>query len=119
MASKITKGQVAIKIEGEDGESEEIILKPTLRAATQISNRYGGFIPAMQALGKLDLAACVFVVVTATGAKDAEAKALPEKLWSAGLNEVAAKCLEFTRFLMNGGEDDDEVTGGGGGKAVA
>lgn len=119
--SKITKGQVVIKVTDEDGEEQELVLKPTLKAATQISNRFGGFVPAMQALGKMDMQACVFIVIQGTNAKDADAKALPEKLWAAGLNDVSVKCLEFIRFLMNGGKGGkgDEEGEGAEGNAAA
>lgn len=116
--SKITQGQITLTVINSDDEEEELTLKPTLKAGTQISNRFGGYLPCIQALSKLDLQAAVYVVQLGIGAKDAEAKALPDKVFRAGIKEVAPKCMEFVRILMNGGKDDEEDEGTAG-KAVA
>lgn len=101
--SKITAGEVAITL----ADDEVLTLRPTLKAATRINTRFGGFLPAMQQVGQMNMDAIVFIIGQGLGAADKEMKELPEKIWRAGVSDVAPDVIKFVRFLMNGGRNDD------------
>jgi hypothetical protein len=111
--SKITAGQVAITLDGEPRH-----LTPTLNAATGISRQFGGLQAAQQRVLAQDLDAYVAIVRFGLGLRtDAEAKGLAEKVFAAGVRDMALPLVEFLIILANGGkpvEDKAEPEGDAG-----
>lgn len=82
---------------------ETLTLKCTLGAAQKISRHFGGLYPASQQVMSLSLEALVAVIRHGAGLTDAETKSLPEKVFQAGIGDVAAKAVIFLGYLNNGG----------------
>ncbi len=93
-------------------DGEEVTLKPTFLAASRIPKVFGGYMPAIEAISKLDPGAMETVLafglgLTAHGQKQMN---LPEKIYATGFAKVAAPCIEFLTILMNGGKRPSENT---------
>lgn len=99
----IGSGNVPITIEG-----EEKFLVPTYGAATRISKAYGGYMPAIQAVGNLDMEAMELVVAHGLQLTVHGQKGLGEKIYASGMVEVAAACVKYLNILMNGGKPRNE-----------
>lgn len=94
---------------------EEVTLKPTFLAASRIPKAFGGYMPAIDAISKLDPNAMETVVAFGMGLTPHGQKQLnlPEKIYETGYPKVAAPCIEFLTILMNGGKrvsDTEEAT---------
>lgn len=106
MASKITSGECVVYLGG-----DEIVLRPTLRATTQISRTYGGMAKARQALVDENIDAIAHILRLGGGMGDREAKDLTEKVWKNGITvELLVPLIRFVGILGNGGKplDDDQ-----------
>lgn len=95
---------------------EEVTLKPTFLAATRIPKAFGGYMPAIDAISKLDPNAMEVVVAHGMGLTPHGQKQmnLPERIYQTGYPLVAAPCIEFLTILMNGGKkptETEEATG--------
>lgn len=94
---------------------ETVELKPTYGAATRIPKHFGGYMPAIDAVSKLDPSALETIIaygmdLTPAGQKKLD---LPRKIYETGYPKVAAPCIEFLTILMNGGKrvsDTEEAT---------
>lgn len=94
----------------------EYELKPTFLAASKIPRHFGGFMPAIDAISKLDMGAMEVVISHGLGLTPHGQKTmnLPERIYEAGVAKVAAPCIEYLTILMNGGkrvEDTEEAKG--------
>jgi hypothetical protein len=91
---------------------EEVTLKPTFYAASRIPKHFGGYMPAIDAISKLDPNAMQVVIAHGLQLTQIGQKGLDEKIYAAGYPKVAAPCIEFLTILMNGGKRaTEEATG--------
>lgn len=98
-----------------EGGEEEITLKPIYKAARGISKHFGGYMPAIDAVGKLDPSAIEVVIAFGADIPPSVQKSvkLPERIYETGVAKVAAPCVEFLTILMNGGQrpgEEEEAT---------
>lgn len=91
---------------------EEVTLKPTFLAASRIPKVFGGYMPAIEAISKLDPNAMEVVIAHGMGLTPHGQKQfnIPEKIYGTGFAKVAAPCIEFLTILMNGGKRPTEDT---------
>lgn len=91
---------------------EEKTLRPTLRAATEISRMAGGIAGAIQRCANFDVDTLTRVVTLGLNLTPNGAKDLPEKLFKEGYHKVAPACIKYLGALLRGGrasEDDEEA----------
>lgn len=103
----IGSGNVTIVLDG-----EEVVLKPSLKAAQTISKTSGGIISAINAIGRFDLETMVTVIALGlgkTGTRDVQD--LAEKVYSTGITELVEPVTQFLTIVANGGRP---VSGGEG-----
>lgn len=112
MAAKVTQGQVDVVIDG-----TTYTLRPSLAAAQTLSRAFGGLSPLLDRLRNADLDAYVAVVVQGAGLERRDAKAMPEAIWSHGVQSLMNPCTEFVLILVNGGRPLDDDGGEEAGKA--
>ncbi|WP_061930133.1 hypothetical protein [Aureimonas sp. AU22] len=86
---------------------DEYELKANLKAATAISNRFGGFSNALAAVAGSDLAAITFVVRQGVPMRDVSSKDLEEAVWLAGTRHLMGDVMSYVTRLANGGRDPD------------
>ncbi|MBB3937672.1 hypothetical protein [Aureimonas phyllosphaerae] len=86
---------------------EEYELKASLKAATAVSNRFGGFANALAAVAGSDLAAIQFVVRQGVPLRDISSKDLDEVVWLAGTRHLMGDVMSYVTRLANGGRDPD------------
>lgn len=87
-------GDVPVTIDG-----REYVLKPTLKAAQELS-RNNGIATAVQRCASLELDAVVQVVAAGLGRST---KDLAQKIYDTGIRHVAPACITFLTNLSNGG----------------
>jgi len=104
--AQLGAGNVEIELDG-----ETVTLKPSLRAAQAISRQSGGISAAVAAVGRFDFDAIVSVVTLGLGASDAEAKAIPEKIFVTGLTDLVGPVTKFLTIIANGGRPIDQNGG--------
>lgn len=85
---------------------EQVVLRPTLRAAMLVNGRFNGFSNALQAVQRMDFDAIVFIIQAGAGVKGHAAKALAEKIFHAGIMSLIADAARFVIGLANGGRFD-------------
>ncbi len=102
--SKLNSGTVTITLDG-----EKVLLKPTPRAAMAISNHFTGLQGAVPRVAGHDIAAAAFIIAAGAGIKGEAAKGLNDKVYSAGISDLAAPLIEFIVILMNGGKRPDDM----------
>ncbi|MBY6265573.1 hypothetical protein EI613_27165 [Azospirillum sp. 412522] len=102
--SKLTASNVTITLDG-----EKVILKPTPRAALAISNQFEGLQGAVPRLASQDIAAASFVVAAGAGIRGEAAKGLNDRIFAAGISDLAPSLIEFVVILMNGGKRPDSM----------
>lgn len=84
---------------------ETITLKPTLRAAQQLSRQAGGLTEAIARVGKLDVDTIVSTI--ALGANKTDAKAVDDianRAWSQGIATLVEPVVRYLVILANGGK---------------
>ena len=109
MASKITAGETLVSLDG-----EELVLRPTMRAMTQISRQYGGLAKARQLLVDENIDAIAFISRLGAGMSDRDAKDLGERIYRNGVTaELLVPLIKFVAILGNGGKPLDEDAPGG------
>lgn len=93
-------------------EETDYELKPTFLAASKIPKAFGGYMPAIDAVAKLDMGAIEVVVAHGMGltAHGQKTMNLPERIYETGVAKVATPCVEFLTILMNGGKRPTEDT---------
>lgn len=93
---------------------QEVILKPTLKAATVLSNGQGGITRMVQRCLDFEFDAIHTVILAGLGMKGS--KDLFELIYQAGLINLAPHCIQFLHVVANGGrptgdaeeEEEDE-----------
>ncbi len=99
-------------------EEQEVILKPTLRAASTISRNFSGFAAARQALVAEQMDAVVFILRLGLNLSDRDARDLPERVYKNGITaELLIPLIKYVAVLGNGGrplpdEPEDGASGG-------
>ncbi|WP_099866068.1 hypothetical protein [Pararhizobium haloflavum] len=109
---KTLVSDVTITLDGNDYP-----LRPSLKAASAISNQYGGFMGAYQALANGNLQAIQFIVRQAIPTPDQRGistQELNEMVWRTGTTTLTAPISKYLSRLQNGGrdpsgEDDDDA----------
>ena len=107
MQSKITLGEVPITLDG-----DEIVLRPTMRAMTQISRTYGGLAKARTEIAQENIDAIAYVIRVGAGMNDRDAKDLGDRIFATGTADMIVPLIRYVAILGNGGkplEGDDEV----------
>lgn len=106
MAKAIEKlsNDITITMDGEEYE-----LRASLKAATNISTRFGGFNGALQALANNDLGAFQYVVRQAVPVKTISSDDLNEAVWRAGTRNLLTDVMKYVGRLSNGGRDPEET----------
>jgi hypothetical protein len=102
--SKLTASNVTITLDG-----EKVILKPTPRAALAISNQFEGLQGAVPRLASQDIAAASFVIAAGASIRGEAAKGLSDRIFAAGISDLAPSLIEFIVILMNGGKRPDSL----------
>jgi hypothetical protein len=116
-------GDVPIVIDG-----DEYVLRPSLRAAQQISRKEGGIVGAINRVLQMDIDTVTQIVIVGIGLTEIGAKKLNlhERLWQAGMTDDSGRicdlCVKYLRILANGGrlpkdQQDGDVDAGGDGEA--
>jgi len=117
MQSKITTGEMPVALNGVD-----LVLKPTLRAMTQISRQYGGLGKARSELVAENFDAIVFILRVGTGMSDRDARDLGDRVYANGITaELLVPLIKYVAVLGNGGKplDDEPVDAPAGDDAEA
>jgi hypothetical protein len=92
-------GNVTITLDG-----EEVVLRPSLKAAQTISKQSGGIIAAVQAVGGFDFETIVSVIALGLGVSQGrEVQALAEKVYATGLTDLVEPVTRFLTIVANGG----------------
>lgn len=108
--SRVDYGQVDIELDG-----ETLTLKPTLAAMQKINKQCGSIRAAITHAYNVDFDVVVAVIAAGAGIGQREAKDLPEKVFAAGVVNLAPAVSEFLGMLMDpSGRDRDESEGGEG-----
>lgn len=110
--SKADYGRVELELD------ETIVLRPTLKAMQQIDRRFGSIRQAIEQVGGLSLDALVFVVQAGAGLAQRDAKDLPDRVFEAGIVNVAGPVSEYLAMLLNpsgksANDTDGEKSGNG------
>lgn len=102
--SDLTKGEVAIKING-----EEYTLKPSLNAFTQLSAGGADYSGVMVSILRNDVTVMARVIRLGLGWNDREAKAIPDMIFKSGVKSLHDPLTDFVFRLFNGGKSSQEV----------
>jgi hypothetical protein len=100
--SAATRGWVDLEL-----GDETLTLKPTLDAMLRIERHFGGVRNAAVQVQDLSLTTLCQIIAAGAGLDKAEAKALPEKVFEAGIATAAGPVAEFLGALLNPGGDDE------------
>lgn len=106
--AKLGAGDVQITLGG-----QARTLRPTLRAAQAISQRYGGFNKALETVSNFDLEVFTTVIIAGLGVSGNDAKEIPELVWSTGMPELTEPVTRYLAILANGGKPLDMDGGSG------
>ena len=104
----IGAGNVEIELNG-----EAVTLRPTLKAAQNISRAKGGIASAIEAVGRFDFDVMVTVIALGLGAEGKDARELPDKVFSTGMADLVAPVISYLTILANGGRPVQETGGEG------
>lgn len=100
-------GNVTITLDG-----QEVILRPTLRAAQTLSKQNGGLMAAVNAVARFDIEVMTSVIALGLDIrKPAEINDMAEKVYSTGMADLVEPVTQYLSILANGGRP---VTGGEG-----
>lgn len=86
---------------------QEFELKPSLKAAQNVSSRYNGFMNAMQAVAANDLAAISYIVRQGVPLRAISTDDLNEAVYAAGTRNIMGEVIRYVNRLANGGKDPD------------
>lgn len=117
--SKITAGETLVTLNG-----DAILLRPTMRAATQLSRLYGGLAKVRAELVAENFDAVVATLRLGAAMTDRDARDLGERVYENGLTgELLVGLIKFVAMLGNGGkplpeEPVDNATGDNAGNAA-
>ncbi|WAJ27540.1 hypothetical protein [Antarcticirhabdus aurantiaca] len=99
---------VTIKLGG-----DEYDLKPSLKAAQNVSNRFNGFQNAIAAVAGNDLSAVTYIVRQGVPLKQISTDDLNEAVYEAGTRNIIGDVMKYVVRLSNGGRDPDLEDGDG------
>ncbi len=88
------------------GDSE-FELKPSLKAAQNVSSRFNGFINALQAVAANDLQAVCYIVRQGVPLRAISTDDLNEAVYEAGTRNLMGDVMKYVNRLANGGKDPD------------
>jgi hypothetical protein len=85
---------------------ETVTLKPSLRAAQQLSRQAGGLTEAIGRVGRLDLDTIVSVIAIGSGKSDrkADVEAIGEKVFADGIASFVEPVALYLVILASGGK---------------
>lgn len=86
---------------------DQFSLKPNLKAATAVSNRFNGFQNALAAVAGSDLGAIQFVIRQGVPLKQISTDDLGQAVYEAGTRTLMGPAMRFITRLANGGRDPD------------
>ena len=105
----LATGEVPITL-----NDKTLILKPTLRAITMLSNQYGGLAKLREQIVAQDFQACVATIRWGLNLNDREASKLPEQVYANGVNgELMIALIRYAAILGNGGKPIEGDAGAG------
>lgn len=105
MASKLDQGEVTISLDGED-----LVLKPTVRAAMAVNNLFDGFANANAALGRANMISAIAVIRIGANLSEKDARDLDERVYAEMGRESGAWAsllvglIRYVAILQNGGK---------------
>lgn len=114
MESRINAGEVGITLAGSPAT-----LRPTLGAGIAINQMFGNFQEAHRRVAALDLEATSFIVAKGIGARDSDLKAVTEKVFATGLQELRLPVMRYIGILSNGGKPINPEADEGNGEATS
>lgn len=94
--SRVNYGQIDIEL-----GDEMITLKPTLAAMQKIDRVFGSVRDASERVAKLSLDALVAIIAAGANLDSQSAKELPERVFQAGVLNVAGPVSDYLIALMN------------------
>ena len=90
---------------------EDFTLKPSLRAARRICQRYGSLVKAAQSAAMADIEAVIAIIAAGLDLTPKGVKEYEERIFEAGMAEgtgnLGQLCVEFCNVLMGGGRLPD------------
>ncbi len=97
--SRINSGEINITF-----DDDNLVLKPTLQAATAINRQFDGFANARAALVRESFDAVVFILRVGLNLNNRDARDLPERVYKNGITaELLIPLIEYVAVLGNGG----------------
>ncbi|MBI1207507.1 MAG: hypothetical protein GC191_09505 [Azospirillum sp.] len=102
--NELTKGEVVITLDG-----QEVTLKPSLGAFTVLSSRYETYGELLRLLAAGNVPAIIQVLRQGLGLTDAQAKRLPNQLFSTGVSDLIDPVSDYVFRLFNAGKSPAEV----------
>jgi len=93
---KIGAGDISLSL-----NEHEIVLHPTLRAATTLSSSQGGITRMVERCLQLEFEAIYAVILAGMGGK--QSKDLRELVYAKGMLDLSPICIRFLHILANGG----------------
>lgn len=99
-------GDIPIQIKNSNGQLEDFKLVPTLEACQTLSRLSGGLVELSRKIVALDFDSIVTVVSFGLGYGGTRRppKDWEQRLYSTGLNKLAAPCVQFINNIANGGQ---------------
>lgn len=104
MSSKLTRGEVAITLDG-----VEHTLKPSLQAFSALSARYDNYGQLLGRIASGNVPAIIFTLRQGLGYNDQQAKKLPDVVFKTGISTITDPLSDFVYRLYNSGKSADEV----------
>ena len=100
---RLNSGEVSVSL-----NNEELVLKPTVRAATSISRQFDGFVTARARLVSENFDAVVFILRLGLNLDDKAARDLPDRVYKNGITaELLIPLINYVAILGNGGRPLD------------
>lgn len=97
--ASIGAGNVSITL-----DDEEVVLRPTLRAAQTLSRQADGLMGAIERVSRFDLDTITSVVALGL---DKPTKDVADAVWRTGVSDLAPAAIRFLGILANGGRPSD------------
>lgn len=97
--ASIGAGNVPITLDGED-----VVLRPSLKAAQTISRQADGIMGAIDRVARFDLDALISIIALGL---DKPVKEVADAVWRTGCSDLAPAAIKFLGILANGGRPSD------------
>ncbi len=111
--ASIGAGDIPIELDG-----EEVVLRPTWKAAKMLSTKYDGLTAAIERIMRLDIAVVTDVIGVGLGYTTTKRPPddLGEKVYRTGMTDdrgqLAAHCIRYLHVLAAGGRAPEEGSSG-------